>query len=233
MLDQLVWSLSRYLTLQIWLAGFCFTSVQVRLKLHSAGKHLKGWLTHSGHTQVTEGATDRKGVCLHDADVWVKAGEDNAAVPALLQDAGQDDVQEGVHVKVGRQILSPGAVLSTQSIALINTTLCIHKSSNCCWTGVRTLFWQIHLSSILKPTCSGTAWKICRQREGGTGGFLTYDWKNRCRKQEVRTNGVYLGEWREWLVLVHLVPLIQNLWTQKERKKNRKKIMIIAQFFHE
>lgn len=26
-----------------------------------------------------------------------------------------------------------------------------------------TFIWQIHLSSMLKPTCSGIAWKICRR----------------------------------------------------------------------
>lgn len=58
--------------------------------------------------------------CLHYADVWVEAGEDNAAVAAVPQYAGQDDVQEGVHVEVGRQILSPRPVLLAHTIAFIH-----------------------------------------------------------------------------------------------------------------
>lgn len=57
--------------------------------------------------------------CLHCADVWVEAGEDNAAVAAVLQYAGQDDVQEGVHVEVGRQVLGPRPVLLANTIAFI------------------------------------------------------------------------------------------------------------------
>lgn len=58
--------------------------------------------------------------CLHYADVWVEAGEDNAAVAAVLQYAGQDDVQEGVHVEVGRQVLGPRTVLLANTIAFIH-----------------------------------------------------------------------------------------------------------------
>lgn len=58
--------------------------------------------------------------CLHYADVWVEAGEDNAAVAAVLQYAGQDDVQEGVHVEVGRQVLGPRPVLLANTIAFIH-----------------------------------------------------------------------------------------------------------------
>lgn len=96
------------------------------------------------------------------------------------------------------------------------------KSPDYCSTSVRTLFWQIHLSSMLKPTCSGTAWKICRQREMGSAWFLPNDWKNWKTNQEVRTKRVYLGEWRKRLVLVHFVSLIQNFCTQKERKTQEK-----------
>lgn len=45
--------------------------------------------------------------CLHCADIRVEAGEDDAAISTFLQNARQDDVQEGVHVKVGGQIFGP------------------------------------------------------------------------------------------------------------------------------
>lgn len=102
----------------IWTPRLCFTSVQVRLEFNFAENHLKGSLTHSTHADEVR-LIKMASVCLHDADVWVKAGEDNAAVPAILQDAGQDDVQEGVHVEVGRQILGPRTILLTQSMAFI------------------------------------------------------------------------------------------------------------------
>lgn len=37
----------------------------------------------------------------------------------------------------------------------------------------RTFIWQIHLSSMLKPTCSGMEWKICK------GNYLSVTWKER------------------------------------------------------
>lgn len=40
-------------------------------------------------------------LCLHCADIWVKAWEDNAPFPSFLQNTGQDNVEEGVHVEVG------------------------------------------------------------------------------------------------------------------------------------
>lgn len=87
--------------------------------------------------------------CLHYADVWVEAGEDNAAVAAVLQYAGQDDVQEGVHVEVGRQVLGPRTVLLANTIAFIhrnrvdrqNPLPPPHPSTPVCRrTTVRTLF---------------------------------------------------------------------------------------------
>ena len=37
---------------------------------------------------------------IHGAHVWVKAGEHDATLAGLLQNAGQDDVQERVHVEI-------------------------------------------------------------------------------------------------------------------------------------
>lgn len=39
--------------------------------------------------------------CSHGADVRVEAGEDDASLSSFLQNAGQDDVEIGVHVEVG------------------------------------------------------------------------------------------------------------------------------------
>lgn len=47
----------------------------------------------------------------HCADVGVEAGEDDASFPSLLQNAGQDDIEVGVHVEVGRQVAVPRPVL--------------------------------------------------------------------------------------------------------------------------
>lgn len=40
-------------------------------------------------------------LCLHGADIWVKAGEDYSPFAAFLQNTGQDDVEVAVHVEVG------------------------------------------------------------------------------------------------------------------------------------
>ena len=37
---------------------------------------------------------------IHGAHVWVKAGEHDAPLAGHLQNAGQDDVQERVHVEI-------------------------------------------------------------------------------------------------------------------------------------
>lgn len=60
--------------------------------------------------------------CLHCADIRVEAGEDDAAISTFLQNAGQDDVQESVHVKVGGQIFGPWPVLSIKGIKFILRT---------------------------------------------------------------------------------------------------------------
>lgn len=52
---------------------------------------------------------------LHGADVRVEAGENDAPLAGFLQHAGQDDVQVGVHVEVGRQVALPRPVLTKQS----------------------------------------------------------------------------------------------------------------------
>lgn len=46
-------------------------------------------------------------LCLHRADIWVEAGEDDAPFSASLQNTGQDDIEEGIHVEVGRQVVVP------------------------------------------------------------------------------------------------------------------------------
>lgn len=38
--------------------------------------------------------------CLHGADVWVKAGEEDPSFSTFLQNTGKDDVEVGVHVEV-------------------------------------------------------------------------------------------------------------------------------------
>lgn len=58
----------------------------------------------------------------HCADVWVEAGEDDASLPTFLQNAGQDGVQEGIHVEVGRQVVTPRAILKIQGISLMRFT---------------------------------------------------------------------------------------------------------------
>lgn len=51
----------------------------------------------------------------HGANIWVKTGEDDASFSRFLQNAGQDGVQEGVHVEVGREVSVPRSVLETQA----------------------------------------------------------------------------------------------------------------------
>lgn len=62
----------------------------------------------------------KKIFCSHGADVGVKAGEDDTSFAAFPQHAGQDDVEEGVHVEVGRKASLPWAILS---ITTYNTAI--------------------------------------------------------------------------------------------------------------
>lgn len=39
-------------------------------------------------------------LCLHGANVWVKAGEEYPSFTAFLQNTGKDDVEVGIHVEV-------------------------------------------------------------------------------------------------------------------------------------
>lgn len=60
------------------------------------------WILCSFYRLIKSGHTSSSiQLCLHAADVRVEAGEDNASFPAFLQNTGQDDIEEGIHVEVG------------------------------------------------------------------------------------------------------------------------------------
>lgn len=98
-----------------------------------------------------------------------------------------------------------------------------------CSTSVRTLFWQIHLSSMLKPTCSGMTWKICSRREGG---FLT----NQTRKSgQMQTEFTWESDGNGWCSSTSS-PSSRTSEPRRKEKHRRKMMtmtMRIAQFCNE
>ena len=56
---------------------------------------------------------------IHGAHVRVEAGEHDTALAGHLQDAGQDDVQERVHVEIRGQVTVPRAVLPATTTRML------------------------------------------------------------------------------------------------------------------
>ena len=91
---------------------------------------------------------------LHGADVGVEAGEHDASPASFLQHAGQDGVQEQVHVEVGQHVSIPRAVLSTTDTKSCSCTTqscsCTTQSCSCttqscsCTTQYHTVMFMYH-----------------------------------------------------------------------------------------
>lgn len=48
---------------------------------------------------------------LHCTHIRVKTREDNPSLSSILENTGEDDIQELVHVKIRGQVSIPGAIL--------------------------------------------------------------------------------------------------------------------------
>ncbi len=97
------------------------------------------------------------------------------------------------------------------------------------WSSLPTFIWQIHLSSMLKPTCSGIAWKICRRYERCYSFYCDFDmtkskgkrnslnWLDKIINNHDHHKVIYLWEWWEWLMLIDFIFVVKQIWTTSKQ----------------